>query len=159
MLIHGDMDALAHIYDPAKRHEYYLRTRVLKGRRKGAGPTPAPRQKSPAEKAAERRKHLQTRIEQLQAKLETLREVVRKLVADAKRRSGSEDPTSNYSKKDSDPTSKYSSKTPSQKAAAAKASAKYYDENSEEILKERADDLVNQIKAIQARIHRLREKD
>ena len=35
LLITMDSDGMAHAYDPVKAHEYYLRTRELKGRKKG----------------------------------------------------------------------------------------------------------------------------
>ena len=34
------LSQLAHIYDPIKAHEYYVRKRHLKGRRKGSAPSP-----------------------------------------------------------------------------------------------------------------------
>lgn len=36
ILTHTDADGMTHAYDPKKAHEYYMRTRKLKGRKKGA---------------------------------------------------------------------------------------------------------------------------
>ena len=35
------LSQLAHIYDPIKAHEYYMRKRHLKGRKKGSAPPPS----------------------------------------------------------------------------------------------------------------------
>ena len=37
LLIDIDGDGMAHAYDPVKAHQYYMRTRELKGRKKGSG--------------------------------------------------------------------------------------------------------------------------
>ena len=60
-------------YDPVKAHEYYLRTRKLKGRKKGSAKTasetrPMAKVDTPAAKAR-RRQELAARISALEEKL------------------------------------------------------------------------------------------
>lgn len=90
---------LEHRYDPAKAREYYLRTRVLKGRKPGktpvstlGGPNKAGAKqilkkigKEPVSTASRK-----AQKEALEAKLERLRDVLAKLVDQAKERSGVE---------------------------------------------------------------------
>lgn len=38
ILVHRDANGMTHAYDPVKAHEYYMRTRKLKGRKKAASP-------------------------------------------------------------------------------------------------------------------------
>lgn len=70
-LMHVAMPASA--YDPVERHERYMRTRQLKGRKKAAGPTPssAPRGSRSATHAHQKQV-LQERITGLQDKLTKL---------------------------------------------------------------------------------------
>lgn len=89
-------------YDPIKRREYYLRTRELKGRAKGAeddspksesstGPQTSTFESNIEERQKEsekRQEEVKQRITQLKVKLEELKNVLRKLVAEAKLRSG-----------------------------------------------------------------------
>lgn len=46
LLITMDSDGMAHAYDPVKAHEYYIRTRELKGRKKGQAKPPAAEKKA-----------------------------------------------------------------------------------------------------------------
>lgn len=76
-------------YDPAKAHEYYLRTRKLKGRRLGAGPVglkDAPKAKQPARnnpKLAKQRADAATRVAVLKEKLSKLNAALKKRMAEA----------------------------------------------------------------------------
>lgn len=86
---------LEHEYDPAKRREYYLRNRKLKGRKRGlveapAGGRPAGRPQPPRKAAATKTAEIEARKVALEKKLERLREVLRELVEAAKARSGVE---------------------------------------------------------------------
>jgi hypothetical protein len=80
-------DGLQHIYDPAKAHAYYLRTRKLKGRKKGSaqppkaglgltGPDPAVR--------ARKKRELTERINNMEQKLQKLELLIRKKETEAK---------------------------------------------------------------------------
>jgi hypothetical protein len=70
-------------YDPAKAHEYYERTKKLKGRLKRAtDQPPARRQASPQQVQS-----AQAKVAQIEAKLNHLRELLRAKVADEKKSS------------------------------------------------------------------------
>jgi hypothetical protein len=92
-------------YDPAKAREYYLRTRKLKGRKKGRAEPPKttyrPKGSPPPkaatqpkgdqhQKARARRKALLAEKERLERRLDRLEEVLREAVEAAKKRSGVE---------------------------------------------------------------------
>lgn len=49
ILVHTDENGFTHAYDPVKAHEYYMRTRKLKGRKKGATKED-PKKRKPAAK-------------------------------------------------------------------------------------------------------------
>lgn len=71
-------------YDPAKAHEYYMRTRKLKGRKKGSGDDPtSPR--VPAQDPQARKQQLAQRIENLEGKLTKLNVLIREKKAALKR--------------------------------------------------------------------------
>lgn len=97
-------------YDPQKAHEYYLRTRKLKGRIRTMESGPAPRAVGSraatavraggkANRADTKSRHAQLEAQKkhLEARLEHLRQVLDELVKAAKKRSGG-DP--NHKKKD-----------------------------------------------------------
>lgn len=102
-----DDSALFHggTYDPAKAHQYYLRTRKLKGRRPGVArvssqrtgtkPTaqavPAGTKPNRADTKS-RRAELEAQKVALEKRLDRLREVLRKLVDEAQARSGVKKP-------------------------------------------------------------------
>jgi hypothetical protein len=79
VLMHGDLEHRAP-YDPRKAHEYYLRTRRLKGRRRGrvgdhlvAVPKPDP-EKKPPKKGVDTKQYLSSvnkRLRELNKQLET----------------------------------------------------------------------------------------
>lgn len=91
-------------YDPQKAHEYYLRTRALKGRAPGAGKQsggqrpagsnqsgggrPAAHPTSNAKMRPSRRKELLEQKAALEKRLDHLQEVLSQLVDAAKKRSG-----------------------------------------------------------------------
>lgn len=157
------MSELLHDYDPVKRHEYYLRNRKLKGRKKKALPVLA--KKPPAVKqktAAQRQKELEAQVARLQAKFKRLQEALRVLVEAAQKRNGIDKNSAEkaamdkYKKQETaDPTSKYESrkKTHAQEVAAKKAAEKYRDEHRG--LQEQVSDLNKKIKAIRERIKRI----
>lgn len=52
LLITMDERGMAHAYDPVKAHEYYMRTRKLKGRKPGKGEDPVAKTAKPGDKKA-----------------------------------------------------------------------------------------------------------
>lgn len=141
-------------YDPVKAREYYLRTRNLKGRKKGssevapAGGRPAAtevqsgRSESPNDAARLRRQSRQKQIEAereaLQQRLDHLREVLSELVKAAKSRGGSSSKTSESkaesnnskdtsSKSGSKKSGKSDPKTAAEKNEAAKKAREHYE--------------------------------
>ncbi len=72
-------------YDPQKAHDYYERTKELKGRQKGSG-APAHARQSHAQVAS-----AQQKVAQIEAKLNHLRELLRAKVADEKKSSTASD--------------------------------------------------------------------
>lgn len=106
-----------HRYDPQKAHDYYVRTRHLKGRHGGSGhPLSSGRQGGgnqhhpPKKSAKELQKEAHARVAALEKRLERLREVLRELVKQSKARAGVE--TKN---------------TPTKKAAASGGGSKGHD--------------------------------
>lgn len=92
-------DYLAHVYDPVKAHEYYERTKKLKGRKRNAGrdgsvraPSTEGRQAAPPPGRPKPKpaatSTLQARIAATEARLATLKDVLSQLVEAAKKRSG-----------------------------------------------------------------------
>ncbi|AWN06113.1 hypothetical protein SEA_MIEK_10 [Streptomyces phage Miek] len=148
---------VAHAYDAAKRRDYYLRTRNLKGRKPGAKKV-APK-KTRAQRQAERRRKLEAQVDALKARLEKLREVLASEVKKAQARSGVKD--SKTPAKKASP-SKSSSKTPkltaAQKAKAAKAAEEYRKKNQDLLLEDQVKSLNGKIKTIQERIAKMRKE-
>ena len=151
-------------YDPAKAREYYLRTRELKGRKKGTAEEPSGRERkaqtqvgkgnakalltkaSPAKRSAT----TQAKIDKLKKRLAKLKAVLAELVAAAKKRSGVETKAPAGSKgSDSKGTSHLSAK---QKRDAAARSKEYYEKNKDKSPDEQMEALTKQIKEIRAKI-------
>lgn len=160
------MTDLLHAYDAAKRREYYLKNRQLKGRTRSTASLASPKRtnakKLPAKKThAQRQKELEARVVRLQAKFKQLQAALKVVIEAAQKRSGIEKNTaekvqSKYEpKKSADPSSKYEKKTQKQKDAAAEASQKYRDKN--EVLTDQVEDLNNKIKSIRDRIKRIQK--
>lgn len=150
-------DDLVHNYDAIKRREYYLRTRKLKGRKKGSA-KPAPPKKTRAQRQAERRKKQEAQIAALKGRLEKLRDVLAAEVKKAQARSGVETKkatpakTSTSQQKSSGKTEKL---TAAQKTAKAKADKKRQEElNTPEA---QIKSLNEKIKTIQERIAKMRK--
>ena len=70
-------------YDPAKAHEYYMRTRKLKGRKKGSANPPGA-QTVGAVPTEQRKKELTQRVQKLESKLKDLEALIAKKEAAAK---------------------------------------------------------------------------
>jgi uncharacterized coiled-coil protein SlyX len=162
-----DEDSLSHVYDAAKRREYYLKNRHLKGRQRGSGKAIKPRVKSRAEIARERHAHLSEQVAALKGRLEKLQAALKILVEQAKKRSGVKSPAS-PAKKAATPQQKASAKpqklTAAQKKAKAEAEKKSRREqaikngtatNSD--LSDEVKSLNERIKTIHARIEKMRK--
>lgn len=163
-LLHADPS-----YDPQKAHEYYLRTRHLKGRKKGVAPQPAGpasvtnitynvgRPKNTATQATtqKRRQEAQARVAALQKRLDHLHEVLAELVKQAKARSGVETKPQPTNKK-TEPATKKNNQPEKPKTAAQKkeAAAKAKDAYK----KEHPQSLNKQEQALQAEVKQAREK-
>lgn len=89
-------------YDPAKAHDYYMRTRDLKGRHKGSGPSPSQHHSSTPQLSS-----AQAKVSQIEAKLSRLRELLRQKVADSKKSNGPEKATTADKLKDRQHSKEY----------------------------------------------------
>jgi hypothetical protein len=175
-------------YDPAKAREYYLRTRKLKGRRKGVSeeefrdaatgnegkydrPGNTKNEKAyDARQRKERRAVLEKKQEELRKRLERLQQVLRELVEDAKKRSGVEikksatdRKTSESSSTESKTKSKASSKseplTESEKREKAKNAREAYEkENGPTKSNGGGQSLSTDVKALERKIQDIRAK-
>lgn len=149
-------DDLVHNYDANKRREYYLRTRKLKGRKKGSVKAAPPR-KTRAQRQAERRRKQEAQIAALKGRLEKLRDVLAQLTKAAQARSGvdTKKPASKTSASKQKSSGKPEKLTAAQKAAKAKADKKRQEElNTPEA---QIKSLNEKIKTIQERIAKMRK--
>jgi len=101
------------VYDPAKARDYYLRTRKLKGRKKGSADDTAGVRTTAAVPSAQRKQALQKRVQGLETKLKELD----KLIAEKEK----------AAKEAAKPDSA------SEKAKKARESKKYRDKHKSEI--------------------------
>ena len=149
------IDELFHMkepYDPVKRHQYYLKTRKLKGRTAGDHRTAVARHPTtrfaapktlptlpPKKSAEQRRKEVEAHVAALRDRLAKLQRVLAELVAQAKLRSGVK-PTEKSTPSDK-PAQKLNAK---QKADAA--------ERSKDFREAHKNDPSEQEKALEAKI-------
>lgn len=161
-----DEGSLSHAYDAAKRREYYLKNRHLKGRKHGSGRATKPRVKSRAEIAKERHAHLQEQVAALKGRLEKLQAALKILVEQAKKRSGVKPTQTPAAKKATASQQKTNAKpqklTTAQKKAKAEAEKKVRREQAIKDgtatngdLSEEVKSLNERIKSIQARIEKM----
>jgi hypothetical protein len=154
------------IYDPVKAHEYYLRTRHLTGRRGSRKMLPEGREgevSSPNgrtsgrprvknKSAAQLRAETKAKVEQLQNRLERLKEVLRQMTEEAQARSGIKSQPAKKStpeKADSGPKEKLTAK---EKREAAERSEKYRKEHPEKTTP------AQEVKELQQKIQDVKEK-
>jgi len=129
LMVDGE-DGVRHMYDPEYARQYYLRTRKLKGRKKGAGKTSAStglarndrtrsalKTKKPSAVRARQRQALAARIKTLETKLHKLEAKIRKREQDDRE-----------SKKESEKPA-----TAAEKREKAKDSKKYRDKHKQEL--------------------------
>lgn len=149
-------EEVVHAYDAAKRHEYYLKKRQLKGRRPAK---PKPPKKTRAQRQAERRKQQQAKIAALKSRLETLQKVLEAEVKKAKARSGVKPKTTETKKATSSSSNAPAEKlTAAQKAKKAKAEKKAREKDPDVSLDEQVKSLTAKIKTIQERIAKMRKE-
>lgn len=131
-------------YDPVKAHEYYIRTRKLKGRKKGRALTPAKSSdktlfpvtrsstysvrtakgvtiKLTAQQLAERRKYTAERIDKIKKRLEELNIKLRKMMSETKDKK-----VKSERKAEKKPTA-------SEKTKAARESKQYREKNKQKL--------------------------
>lgn len=155
-------------YNPAKRREYYLKTRQLKGRPTGTKvetnnatsskrvPVKAiPKRPSPkkVDTAA-----LQKQVDEMKTRLAELRRILAELVEKAKARSGVEDPKDDPKTSKSGGNSNKPQKTEQQKAEDAKKAQEYYEKNKDKILSDQVKELGEKLKLVAQKIQEMREK-
>lgn len=164
-------------YDPVKAREYYLRTRKLKGRRKGSRKTSTPVSRRPSriadgptnptrvdpERNKRRQAELRAQKEALQRRLEKLREALAELVEAAKKRSGG-DPNKSSPSKDKAPETQVDRadrnaaekdrkpETAAQKRERAKAAKEAYEKENPNTLSKDVEILREQIADIRKKI-------
>lgn len=149
-------DDLTHAYDAAKRREYYLRNRKLKGRHHGSVKISPPR-KTRAQRQAEQRKHQEAQIAALKGRLEKLQKILAEEVKKAKARSGVKSEKPEAKKTDSPKKAPVEKLTAKQKADKAKADKKRHDKNPDLALDEQVKSLTQKIKNLQERIAKMRK--
>lgn len=167
------MTTILHIYDAEKAHEYYLRTRKLKGReaaveeppaakkaafRPSVQPKAAPKVAPAKQSPEQRRAAIAAQVEALRAKLDQLKKVLAELVAQAKARAGVEpeaEPTAKEPRNTSDNPRKL---TPEQRAEAAQRSKDWREANPDKAMDQDAAKLTRQIEAVEDKIQEMREK-
>lgn len=120
-------------YDPAKAHEYYMRTRQLKGRKKGQAQQPSgqgrQRVATPNANRQRAKQELSRRITTLEGKLHQLEELIKTKEAALKRgqearQNKNKKPTAADKSKAARESKQYRQKHKSELAAKAKAAAK-----------------------------------
>lgn len=163
------LNDLQHVYDPVKAREYYLKTRELKGRRKGVVKSPVGREtKTPAASAKNRavakaaakkaknqrlKKIAEARVAKLKARLEKLEKILDELVKQAKARSGVETKSKTSDQKTEKASQDAKPLTPSEKREAAKKAKERYEKE-----KDKNPTLSDEAKAIEAKIRNAQER-
>ena len=149
-------------YDPAKRREAYLRTRELKGRRRGSFQESSSGgsnfQNSSGDSQPKISNETKARVEALKKRLEKLATVLQQLVNEAKGRAGvsPEKPNPSSPTKSGTRESSSSDQTAAQKRDAAKRSKDYYEKNKKPTANQETKDLEVKIQAVQAEIKKMR---
>jgi hypothetical protein len=134
---------LQHLYDPQQAHEYYMRTRELKGRRPGNGvtkPTGGTRTRSVAPRTgrtreqiaksakAQQRKELKAQIDATQERLNKLEALIKKRITEEKA-----DNRKGKAKKERAAKDAQKPATAAEKAKQAREAAKYRDKHKQQL--------------------------
>lgn len=156
----GEEFVLRHIYDPqpydpAKAHEYYLRTRHLKGRRSGATKSTHLRTSKgigPKKTPAQHKREIEAKTIALKGRLEMLKKILAQLVAEAKKRSGIKTPEKKAKPQESNKTKKAPEQklTAQEKAKKAKEAKIAYDKNKSP--EQQLQEVAAQVKAMEEKI-------
>lgn len=183
MLLHSDSEELQHAYDPQKAHEYYLKTRKLKGRRKGTGSSssgrPTPGQSivsTRADRASvsveQKRKEQAAKVQALKGKLDKLQNLLKQLTEKLNARSGDDaksDSTKSSSEKSGGGSKDSKDRKPltaKQKADARDRAKESYEKNNkpdpkksqtQEEIREKIADVREQIRDVQQKLREARE--
>jgi uncharacterized protein YceH (UPF0502 family) len=160
LLKHADVP-----YDPAKRREYYLKTRELKGRQPGRGSPTASKTGNRARSqgdltkrraaSEQRREEVKARIEKLKAHIAELKVVLKKVLAEAKARGGgTPQPAKKTAAKSDSKSSDKKPLTAKQKSDAAKRSKEAYDKEQKKSGNQNQElaSLTNQLNSLKKRI-------
>lgn len=127
-----EMSQLAHLYDPSKAHDYYLRTRKLKGRRAGLGKQAVGFERANAQRSEaakpKQRKELAQRIQNLEKKLKQLEALIRK-----KEHEEASENRKSKAKKERAAKEATKPKTAAEKAEAARDAKKFRDKNQQKL--------------------------
>jgi len=166
-------DFLQHVeiipYDPVKAHDYYLRTRHLKGRATVAAPATSSRRSGtrsvsvvrhpvkavPHKTAEQKHKEIEVRVQALNARLEKLKKVLALLVKQAKGRSGVKTPIKAIHNK-STVTTGTVHLTAKQKADKAKASKAFYEKHKNDATDANVQSIEAKIKEVSDKIVKMR---
>jgi DNA repair exonuclease SbcCD ATPase subunit len=142
-------------YDPRKAHEYYMRTRQLKGRKKGTA-TPLPSSKPTKvdpQVVAKQRQAAAKRVNELKAKLADLNRQLKEKMAEAKKREADakKPKTAAEKREDAKDAKKYRDKHKQQLANKAKKAADDK-KTSDKPKEDTVDSLKTQISEVQGRL-------
>lgn len=143
------------VYDPVKRREQYLRTRQLKGRRKGSlQPTSGgSRSQTPTHSTANSKKQqAEARLAALKQRLEQLRDLLAKKVEQAKSEAGVE------TKKDASPNKATSSKSGGSKGTTTAKEKRENRERYEKYKKENPDKPASKDPSVQSEIEQVQKQ-
>lgn len=152
VLVHGE-------YDPVKAHEYYMRTRELKGRRKASSSIGTKTATSTgttkiatSKRKADSKSVTAVRVAALKIRLAKLKEVLESLQREAKARSGVEPKRETKPADAKGPARSTRPSTSVEKAKAAKEARERYEKlNPEQSLKD-------EIASVEAKIAKARER-
>jgi hypothetical protein len=159
-------------YNPQKAHEYYLRTRQLKGRATGVIKPPAPVNKTAIARAtavkkavvakpkvktrAQHRREVEAQVAAFENRIARLRETLQAMVAAAKARSGVKPTSTPAAKSSSQSTTakggSSSKLTAKQKADAAKRAKAYYEKHKGDTPEKQLADLKAKVVDLEAKI-------
>lgn len=126
-----EREELAHVYDPVKARQYYLRTRELKGRQPGKGEDTQPkrtRKEIATSARAKQRKELATSIQNLQEKYQQLKALIKK-----KEHEAASENRKGMAKKERAAKEKDKPKSAAEKAKAARENKKFRDKHKQKL--------------------------
>jgi hypothetical protein len=125
-----ELQQLMHDYDATKAHEYYMRTRKLKGRKKGSSQQPSLREsrQQAVSPRAKQKRELAARIQNLDKKLKDLEALIRK-----KEHEEASENRKGKAKKERAAKAKDKPQSAAEKAKAAREAKKYRDKHQNKL--------------------------